>query len=1055
MYSIKQIPITNIGKFIKLIYIYNKNRYILLVLIFCMYVLCTVVQVFATGHTNTSQSEEKKRQKPLKKCEIVREKNILLQSKEAFREKLNCLWCELQEKYTFWNQHQQVLSRVSREQQYLFEEDTEEHFQQLQRVREGYLLTQQELNITEEKLEENIEKALLWEAQQTEKKKQQTKEIIKVIRKKKTKSQVQSSLQEIKHIQEMSSQTVEKLQRLKELLQQQHIIVQESRTKEQEALKEWQTVEQRKELLVKEQKATSQKDESLNHYIELVTQEAETMRKVWEVSEKKKLCCFQALQKTQRAYFSLGLKAKKMKEEWDKMFVESTEEPVRQQAQQRCLQEVQTHAVGHSLQPEEEPQERKGQKRSYSQMVEQQPEEMEQERSGVAEETEGLQDILVQLEQEILQKNVEEQIVKERESSEEAKENARHAKQYAQQVGLLIQQLKETMQQVEGSVRHTQASQHILVASMQSIKTHDVYRKARDSAKCKKLNVQKLEQILAQQQQQQATLATASISTSALAPTIVIEPQTEPLDLCQKRQRTTLDSSYQTTQTMDLELQTEPLDLSQTGHPIPVQHTPSASSQSVSAAFLEPQGDPLDVTHTEQQPIIVQDISGYCLLSLGAEEEIGSEESELMELSFDSSESSSSSRSSTPCPPLESSEEEDADERELQGYHVQMDCSPSTPPGSSEMSMFLSDVHPEAQYTSLASLQSMYIGTTEQVSQTLKWLRIKNRSTNHTPRNAQTEGHLYSKDTQRFLPTYAHRSLVSGTVERIQSTLASLISASQFFVFVDDKVTDLEQKVSSAQVGVITTPITNIAVGVAYGRSTSPRRIDCTQPIHIAHGSAATHRHTNNLSAMVAWNTHEQGFTAHITSCYGWGKARNTRFFAYKGHEISTQGYPKSALGGGLLHVGYNIPLTGRMFITPYIEGIYAIAQHNAYKEISGPTSCQIGKNKENHWERSLGIMSRWDSKKHAQLHLWGALTSGQRTTYGLTSRPLHSSYFLSTVALPTNKKHYSKREIGMSYECTITENITCSFHSTLNFYSNTSNIDQYKNVYININVKY
>lgn len=160
---------------------------------------------------------------------------------------------------------------------------------------------------------------------------------------------------------------------------------------------------------------------------------------------------------------------------------------------------------------------------------------------------------------------------------------------------------------------------------------------------------------------------------------------------------------------------------------------------------------------------------------------------------------------------------------------------------------------------------------------------------------------------------------------------------------------------------------------------------------------------TSVLSSVVAFDPGKSGFTGQLAGCCGWGHTHNTRYVIYAGQNTTPRGNPNITLSGGLFQMGYNVPISNAMTITPYVEGMIATVNLDEYHEQKGPIPCKVSSHRKTSFERSLGLRHHWTIFDKVQLQTWIIGVLGQYTKGGLHSSSFFSSS-LFNVNFPTKK---------------------------------------------------
>lgn len=355
---------------------------------------------------------------------------------------------------------------------------------------------------------------------------------------------------------------------------------------------------------------------------------------------------------------------------------------------------------------------------------------------------------------------------------------------------------------------------------------------------------------------------------------------------------------------------------------------------------------------------------------------------------------------------------------------------------------FLPGYSREGQISSLLTIQSLIVNSSEQVLSTLRFLSLK-----ATAFTSHKNDFFYTQcDTVTMLRKNIHASSGSFPVAAIQQEMAALVY--QPFGSVTSYTTNLEHKIRSGNCGVITNIAPKFSIGVAYHHNNEPQKEHIGIQINSAIGSVKTKSETDSVSVVVAWNTKEKGFTGHLVSCYGWGKVKNNRTIIYSDGQVNAKGKPDVTLNGGLAQFGYNIAL-GVCSITPYIENTISKVEWSPYSEKTGPVPCKISQNKEFIMEQSIGLRNQWELKGNAELHIWGAGISGKRNTHGLQSNPVVSLLPIYEASIPSYNKRYLRTELGVSYEKKVSDTFYVGLNGKTRFKNMKKTEGQQANVYL------
>lgn len=323
-----------------------------------------------------------------------------------------------------------------------------------------------------------------------------------------------------------------------------------------------------------------------------------------------------------------------------------------------------------------------------------------------------------------------------------------------------------------------------------------------------------------------------------------------------------------------------------------------------------------------------------------------------------------------------------------------------------------------SQVSSLTAMQGVLSGGSEQMVYTLKMLALKAHKgiPNRIPLS-NTKGMSFStrsQDVQKFSQQ---------SQEDLQSVYNNLWTPYQLFGFMDSYETNLEHKVCSGRTGITVPILPDVYAAFAYNRHTDNKEYVGAR-VYDTIGSVTATSKTDGLSMAFALNPDQKGFSGQFAHCYSWGKVKTSRSVIHAESESSSKGHPDIHLSGTLFHIGYNIPLSKRIRITPYMEYVESTVCWDAYAETSGLLPCRMSKNKERLVEQHIGLHHFWDITDAIQLQTWLARVSGKRETAQLCSRPLVAPIRLYEACIPAYKKRYVGTEFGLTYDTKLTEHI-------------------------------
>lgn len=326
--------------------------------------------------------------------------------------------------------------------------------------------------------------------------------------------------------------------------------------------------------------------------------------------------------------------------------------------------------------------------------------------------------------------------------------------------------------------------------------------------------------------------------------------------------------------------------------------------------------------------------------------------------------------------------------------------------------------------SSLYGMQSILVDISEQVAFTLKNLALKAQQS------------VFVKDDAMQLNE--NTSIVSK--KKKQTELAALqhskevqeLMSYRVIGFTDTKKTNLEYKVGSSQVGFLINPTAGLGVGLAYSRyKDATKEHQGIAVFSSASGSVKTRAELDGLGVMFAWNPKGQGITGHVAGYYGWGELKNTRSFTHGEAEVSASGTPDVSLSGGLVQLGYTIPVSKKVSLTPYVECMVSTVSWNPYKERIGLLPSEISGNIEKVLEKSIGLCNCWEINHTSFIQSWVVGVSSYQSTEKLSAKPLIAGYSSTyKTSIPSHTKRRTKAEVGISYKSQLTSNLEVGFHS-------------------------
>lgn len=322
----------------------------------------------------------------------------------------------------------------------------------------------------------------------------------------------------------------------------------------------------------------------------------------------------------------------------------------------------------------------------------------------------------------------------------------------------------------------------------------------------------------------------------------------------------------------------------------------------------------------------------------------------------------------------------------------------------------------EGHISSLYGMQAILLDVSEQVAFTLKGLALKVQN------NAMVKDDVLQLNDSSA--SIKKKKQIGMQALQQESAFQELMPY-QVIGFTDTKDTNLECKLGSSQVGLLVTPKDGLSVGLAYNRYKDTGKEYQGISFSAGSGSAKSKAELDGLSMLVAWNPRGQGFTGHVVGYYGWGELKNERSFTHDGAQVTSKGTPGISLSGGLIQLGYTIPITKQVSFTPYVECMVSNVTWNGYKENSGPLPCEVSSNREKVFEKSIGLRSRWDVTERSCIQSWVAGVSSYRSTNKVHVKPLIAAYDSKYEAsIPSHGRQSTKAELGMSYKSKVTRNV-------------------------------
>lgn len=364
--------------------------------------------------------------------------------------------------------------------------------------------------------------------------------------------------------------------------------------------------------------------------------------------------------------------------------------------------------------------------------------------------------------------------------------------------------------------------------------------------------------------------------------------------------------------------------------------------------------------------------------------------------------------------------------------------------GQRRASCLIAEASLLGQVSSLHNMQCLLGNGSEQVLTTLRTLLVKEYSSRPRFQDISFVKSMYvSKDWKR-----------TDTEKRTSSPITfSSCAPYRFFSSMKPQITTFERKICSGQVGLTIDLSPGVSLGFAYDCNKKESQEYKGAQLGSTRGLIKSKMETEGLSSIFTLNPSNRGLTGHVASCYSWGKVKNTRKIIYKEQEAIAEGSPYISLMGGLVQLGYNLPLSKQVTVVPYVECLYSSVCWRPYKEKHGPVSCKFGKNKEQVLEKSIGLRNNIGVSASNSIQFWIAGVSGYSKTNSLTSCSLRYPYYRYVVSTQAKKNYYVRTEVGMAYDEMLTNNIMLSFGSSVRF--NTLNKVENQNVTLQLQYTY
>ncbi len=320
-----------------------------------------------------------------------------------------------------------------------------------------------------------------------------------------------------------------------------------------------------------------------------------------------------------------------------------------------------------------------------------------------------------------------------------------------------------------------------------------------------------------------------------------------------------------------------------------------------------------------------------------------------------------------------------------------------------ETTCLIQKYNPEGQFSSLLCMQGILLGASEQVVTSLKLLAIK-----------------ASEDKTEKKTLYPIKKIrLAGPMVSPNPLTMPPSSTIRMFSSMHNASSSLGRKHSSGSMGMLAEVIQGLHIGLGYSCYKDPFKEHSGINLGSATSLVKAKTTSENFATILSLNPYNSGITAHLATSYGWGKVKNIRKVFHGNTALGTKGSPDITLAGGLLQLGYNVPLSNRTSITPFVESVFSKVCWNSYTEKSGALPCKISKNKEVLLEHSIGLRNHWKVTETSQLQAWISNIFGHRNLESVHLQPLHTSISHYTIAVPDRKLSYSRIELGLTYELT------------------------------------
>lgn len=359
----------------------------------------------------------------------------------------------------------------------------------------------------------------------------------------------------------------------------------------------------------------------------------------------------------------------------------------------------------------------------------------------------------------------------------------------------------------------------------------------------------------------------------------------------------------------------------------------------------------------------------------------------------------------------------------------------SSSPDGKRPAMLISGYSMGSQISSLQGLQCVLLTAVEQVTTSLKVLTLKalNTSKNSKFNLSNFQSKKYSEfGKQVSVQKYSTKKPIINRQER--DNTANSLSLIHVFATTDSYSMNLESKVRSGQLGIVTNVVSDLFVGLAYDHNNSKSKEYVGVMLDSVVGSARAAMNTNALSAILIWNVDKTGFTGSIASYYSWGQMKSFRQYIHTQEIVSSKGTPNIMLGGGLIQLGYNFSIFKPVMFTPYVEYLFITTGWKEYDEVTGMLPSHISSTKDQLVSKSVGIRSCVNLSERSQIQSWVTGTFNQRKIGNITAQPLKSTRPMYKAVVKEYKKKNIQGEVGLSYEVKFTDNVKVGLSGEVQF---------------------